>query len=222
VVQKTPILGDLPIIGAAFSTKSFQEVESELVILITPYLVDPMACNQLPKYYPGQETRSPDDYELFLEGILEAPRGQRVLCPDGKYRAAYKSGPTSEVFPCGVGGCFGDKNCGAQGACGPIGGCGPNGACGPVNGGTAPSNSGFAAEAKPVKSTPAPTQVDKGAKNDARPSPSAAPTVLPTSDSTEKSATPEPVAPATESTPTKNSRTFPLPPDPAEGSGEKK
>jgi hypothetical protein len=26
---------------------------------------------------PGQETRSPDDFELFLERILEAPRGQR-------------------------------------------------------------------------------------------------------------------------------------------------
>jgi pilus assembly protein CpaC len=51
------------------------------------------------------ETRSPDDFELFLEGILEAPRGQREVCPDGIYKAAYKNGPTASVFPCGANGC---------------------------------------------------------------------------------------------------------------------
>ena len=47
------------------------------MILVTPRLVHPMDCNQVPKRLPGRETRSPDDYELFLEGILrKAPRGQ--------------------------------------------------------------------------------------------------------------------------------------------------
>src|SRR5262249_12792139 len=116
VTQKTPILGDLPIIGAAFSSKSYQEREAELVVLITPYLVDPMACNQLPKYYPGQETRSPDDYELFLEGILEAPRGQGELCPGGRYQPAYRNGPTAEIFPCGTYGHGGSNgSCGGNG-----------------------------------------------------------------------------------------------------------
>ncbi|MCI0643058.1 MAG: pilus assembly protein N-terminal domain-containing protein, partial [Gemmataceae bacterium] len=70
---KVPILGDLPIIGAAFRNMSYDEREEELLILVTPRLVDAMACTQLPKYFPGRETRSPDDFELFLEGILEAP-----------------------------------------------------------------------------------------------------------------------------------------------------
>ena len=48
--------------------------ESELVILVTPRLVDPMDCDQVPKRLAGRETRTPDDYELFLENILEAPR----------------------------------------------------------------------------------------------------------------------------------------------------
>ncbi len=42
---------------------------------MTPHLVDAMSCDQAPKTLPGEETRSPDDFELFLEGILEAPRG---------------------------------------------------------------------------------------------------------------------------------------------------
>ena len=110
--QKVPILGDLPYLGAAFSAKSYNEIESELVVLVTPHLVDPMACNQLPKHVPGQETRSPDDYELFLEGILEAPRGPRHVCVDGRYVPAYKNGPTADLFPCGNGNC-GGAGCGA-------------------------------------------------------------------------------------------------------------
>ena len=58
---------------------------------------------------PGMETRSPDDFELFLEGILEAPRGPREVCPGGHYLPAYKNGPTANVFPCaGNGTCNGN------------------------------------------------------------------------------------------------------------------
>jgi pilus assembly protein CpaC len=107
---KVPILGDLPYLGVAFSTKTFVDDEQELVILVTPHLVDPMACNQLPKYLPGQETRMPDDYELFLEGILEAPRGPRVPFPDRHFVPAYKNGPTAALFPCA-----GDGRCAPPG-----------------------------------------------------------------------------------------------------------
>jgi pilus assembly protein CpaC len=100
VTTKVPVLGDLPFIGAAFSSKSFQDVESELVVLVTPHLVDPMACDQVPKLLPGQETRTPDDFELFLEGILEAPRGPRDVCPDHHYVPAFKNGPTNGMYPC--------------------------------------------------------------------------------------------------------------------------
>lgn len=100
-MRKVPILGDLPFIGAAFSSKSFDESESELLVLVTPRLVDAMSCDQAPKILPGQETRSPDDFELFLEGILEAPRGQRAICPGNRYVPAYKNGPSAGIFPCG-------------------------------------------------------------------------------------------------------------------------
>src|SRR5262249_48199329 len=100
--SKIPCLGDLPFIGTLFSRKSYNEVEEELVVLVTPHLVDPLDCQQLPKFLPGQETRRADDFELFLEGIMEAPRGQREVCPDRHYVPAYKHSPTVQKYPCGA------------------------------------------------------------------------------------------------------------------------
>jgi Flp pilus assembly secretin CpaC len=91
IVNKIPVLGDLPFLGVLFSTKEYTETEQEVVILVTPYLVDPQSCDQLPKLLPGQETRSPDDFELFLEGILEAPRGPRKVIQDRRYIPAFKN-----------------------------------------------------------------------------------------------------------------------------------
>jgi len=90
-ITKVPVLGDLPFLGVLFSTKQYTETELEVVILVTPYLVDPQSCDQLPKLLPGQETRSPDDFELFLEGILEAPRGPRKVIQDRRYIPAFKN-----------------------------------------------------------------------------------------------------------------------------------
>jgi pilus assembly protein CpaC len=112
-----PVLGELPFIGTIFSNKSYEELEQELVILITPHLVDPQSCDQLAKLLPGQETRSPDDFELFLEQILEAPRGPREVCPNNHYVPAWKNGPTAQIYPCaedGVPRCVGLR-CGANG-----------------------------------------------------------------------------------------------------------
>jgi pilus assembly protein CpaC len=113
---KIPLLGDLPFVGTAFRGVSYTEQEDELIIMVTPHLVDPLTCDQLPKYLPGEETRSPDDFELFLEGILEAPRGPRDVCPDHHYVPAWKTGPTAGQFPCA------GHDCGANGSCG-AGGC---------------------------------------------------------------------------------------------------
>jgi pilus assembly protein CpaC len=140
--EKTPILGDLPFLGAAFSTKSYQEEEQEVVILVTPHLVDAEDCSQVATILPGQETRTPDDFELFLEGILEAPRGPRDVFPGKHYVPAFKNGPTNDLFPCA-----GKAGCGAHGACG-NGGC-ANGGC--ANGGCA--NGGHSIVAAPLAPT---------------------------------------------------------------------
>jgi pilus assembly protein CpaC len=115
--SKVPWLGDIPFLNPLFSTKAYEENEEELVVMVTAHLVDPMDCQQSPKMLPGQETRSPDDFELFLEGILEAPRGSRQVCPDGRYMPAYKNGPTASTFPCAGDSCGrnGGDGCAAGG-----------------------------------------------------------------------------------------------------------
>jgi pilus assembly protein CpaC len=130
--NKVPFLGDLPFIGAAFSSVSYEDREEELVILVTPYLVDPMDCKQAPCKVPGSETRKPDDFELFLETILEAPRGQRDVFQGRHYVPAWKNDPnTADKLPCGGGKCAGgcpSGNCGT-------GGC-ANGQCHAAQSGT--------------------------------------------------------------------------------------
>ncbi len=137
--SRVPVLGDLPFVGPAFSRIDYEERESELVILVTPRLVHPMDCNQVPRRLPGRETRTPDDYELFLEGILEAPRGQRKVFNGLKYNAAYKCDPTIGAIPC-----IGDLCYGPNGTAIGSGACGPNG-CAP----------GGAVNLPPVPATPA-------------------------------------------------------------------
>jgi Flp pilus assembly secretin CpaC len=89
ITNKVPVLGDLPFVGTAFRRVQYEEREQELIILVTPRLVDGLWPHQRPTCFPGQETRRPTDFELFLEGILEAPPGPRPLKPDGCYRPAH-------------------------------------------------------------------------------------------------------------------------------------
>ena len=74
-----PWLSDLPYIGVPF--RKVQEVanEIELVILVTPELVDPLNADQVPACLPGDESTRPTDHELYLKGYTEVP----VCCTDG-------------------------------------------------------------------------------------------------------------------------------------------
>jgi pilus assembly protein CpaC len=57
-VEKTPFLGDLPILGALFRSKSFQRDETELVIVVTPYLVRPVNARDIALPTDGYRTTS--------------------------------------------------------------------------------------------------------------------------------------------------------------------
>jgi pilus assembly protein CpaC len=119
-IQRIPVLGDLPFLNVFFTTKSYNEQEEEMLILVTPRLVDGMACTQIPKYLPGRETRSPDDFELFLEGIMEAPRGPRVVSAHpSQYKGAHMNSPNAGAIPCAGAGYLGSTGAGcAGGQCG--------------------------------------------------------------------------------------------------------
>ncbi|MFC3711964.1 type II and III secretion system protein family protein [Sphingoaurantiacus capsulatus] len=64
--DKTPLLGDLPIIGALFKSDRFQRNETELVIVITPYLVKPMNAAQV--RLPTDGYQAPTDLQRWLLG----------------------------------------------------------------------------------------------------------------------------------------------------------
>ena len=64
-VNKAPFLGDLPILGALFRSTKYRRAETELVIVVTPYLVRPVS-NQLAA--PTNGYRAPTSVEQVLEG----------------------------------------------------------------------------------------------------------------------------------------------------------
>lgn len=46
-LEKFPVLGDVPVLGTLFRSERFQKDETELVVLITPYLVEPVRGRDL-------------------------------------------------------------------------------------------------------------------------------------------------------------------------------
>lgn len=70
-LQKFPGLGDLPVLGPLFRSTSFQRSESELVIIVTPYLVKPVKENELRD--PTEQYRAATDLQRILEGRLSKP-----------------------------------------------------------------------------------------------------------------------------------------------------
>jgi len=72
--SKVPFLGELPWIGAAFRRVSYDEGETELVIMVTPELTAPLKPGEVPIGGPGQFTTTPTERELFRDGFLEVPR----------------------------------------------------------------------------------------------------------------------------------------------------
>lgn len=70
--SRTPILGDLPILGSLFRSVSYQTGESELVVLVTATLVEPVSYgDRIP--LPGDLHEAPSDWNLFINGYIENP-----------------------------------------------------------------------------------------------------------------------------------------------------
>jgi pilus assembly protein CpaC len=63
-VEKAPFLGDIPILGALFRSNGFRKNETELVIVVTPYLVKPVNADQIA--LPTDGYRDSNDAERIL------------------------------------------------------------------------------------------------------------------------------------------------------------
>ncbi|HEV2707921.1 MAG TPA: type II and III secretion system protein family protein [Pyrinomonadaceae bacterium] len=70
-LSKIPVLGDIPILGTLFSSKSFQKSETELMFIVTAQLVKPSNRDDLPQWrgIDGLKNGSPLGVEPKGEGI---------------------------------------------------------------------------------------------------------------------------------------------------------
>jgi pilus assembly protein CpaC len=72
---RIPFLGDLPILGPFFSNTTSSRMEKELIVLVTPYLIEPMNEGQV-HHTPGDEVNEPNDLEFFLLNRMEGRTGK--------------------------------------------------------------------------------------------------------------------------------------------------
>jgi pilus assembly protein CpaC len=87
-VSKVPWLGDIPILGQLFRSEQFQRNESELVIMVTPYLVNPV-----PRV---ANAAAPTD------GLVVAHDAQQFI-HGGLYRQQLPGAPNGPMTPGGAG-----------------------------------------------------------------------------------------------------------------------
>jgi pilus assembly protein CpaC len=67
VIRRVPGLGEVPVLGSLFRSVNYQTHESELVVLVTPELVEPVSTDQVTSV-PGGHYIAPNDLELYLLG----------------------------------------------------------------------------------------------------------------------------------------------------------
>ncbi|MBW2450495.1 MAG: type II and III secretion system protein family protein, partial [Deltaproteobacteria bacterium] len=80
-VQKFPLLGDIPILGALFQSKSFIKRETELVIIVTPHLVKPLDVAKVS--LPTDFYVEPSAAEFYLFGKMEGSEKNRPVTANG-------------------------------------------------------------------------------------------------------------------------------------------
>jgi pilus assembly protein CpaC len=67
VVNKFPVLGDIPVLGALFRSTEYQKNRTELVALVTPHLVKPMAPGAA--RMPTDKWIEPTEVDVYLLGL---------------------------------------------------------------------------------------------------------------------------------------------------------
>jgi pilus assembly protein CpaC len=78
-INKFPLLGDIPILGALFRSTKFQKKETELVIVVTPEVVKP-GMGRVDRL-PTDKLQKLDDFDIFLMGKLISPEDKSPALP---------------------------------------------------------------------------------------------------------------------------------------------
>jgi pilus assembly protein CpaC len=67
IITKFPLLGDIPVLGVLFRSTQYQKNLTELVALVTPHLVKPMAPGAA--RLPTDKWLDPSDVDVYLLGL---------------------------------------------------------------------------------------------------------------------------------------------------------
>jgi pilus assembly protein CpaC len=86
-IDGVPGIKNLPILGTLFRSRDFQKQETELVVIVTPYLVNPVHESQIAKPTDGLIPAS-DARATFL-GQLNKVYGKEDVLPSGEYEGNY-------------------------------------------------------------------------------------------------------------------------------------
>lgn len=71
-ISKYPGLGDLPVLGPLFRSTQFQRNDTELVIIVTPYVVRPVTSGPSPKLPTDGLTPASDIERIFMDRLTKA------------------------------------------------------------------------------------------------------------------------------------------------------
>jgi pilus assembly protein CpaC len=82
-ITGTPGLKDLPILGALFRSRDFQQNQTELVVIVTPYVVNPVQEDELA--LPTEGLALATDRQTILFGRLNKIYGKPGRRPTGVY-----------------------------------------------------------------------------------------------------------------------------------------
>ena len=104
VTRSTPFFGELPYVGSLFRRVTERRNDVELLITVTPELVDAMDPHQVPRGGPGLNSTSPGDHDLYLKGHIEVPNmlGSECQCRGACTCGAVTSGmilPPEAIVP---------------------------------------------------------------------------------------------------------------------------
>jgi pilus assembly protein CpaC len=67
-INKVPLLGEIPVLGALFRSSSYQRTETELLVVVKAHLTQPVQMAEAPLLPGEDELNDPSDFQLFLLG----------------------------------------------------------------------------------------------------------------------------------------------------------
>jgi pilus assembly protein CpaC len=86
-IDGLPGLKTLPILGSLFRSSDFKKKETELVVIVTPYIVNAVATSDLALPTTGLDPAT--DTQAHLLGQLNAVYGKEEKLPEGQYHGKY-------------------------------------------------------------------------------------------------------------------------------------